>query len=509
MVGKYYDDLTRRLLRSGDRSFHVNAPADFWEKEGLEFIKDLFDQASTEVPAYASELESSHLVNYKIQQSSDLAELPILNKDTYLKKWEMRALVPGSISEVTTYSSSSGSTGEPVYVPRAALQDQQYAYIAENLLNHYFEVGGEDVLCLVGFGFGVWIGGIFTYKVLNSIGEKRGGISVVPIGPNKELFYTSLRKLARNHRRIILMGYPPFIKDLVLEASEHGIDLKKYDLRILTAAESFSERFRERVLTAAGIKDRYCHMLNIYGTVELGTMAHETPVANLIKKMANENPDVFREIFGDIKKAPTLCQYYPFLTYFEQVDGRLVASGHGSYVPLVRYDLKDSGGVIAFDEMVEKMRVVGINIHEEMQKMGLTGSLIKLPFVYVYERNDMSVSLFGIIIYAEHVRLAMESNCLADKVTGRLSMTVIETKALEQQLVIHVELRSRAEKTEELTREIRDCVVQVLRKHVTEYRYLCDSANEDTKKQILPNIILHEYQASEYFRPGVKQKWVF
>ncbi len=101
---------------------------------------------------------------------------------------------------------------------------------------------------------GIWIGGgLITYQAIRQ---------------------TSLRR------------YPPFIKDVIDEGIAHSINWKSFQIKIIFAAETFSEKFREHIMTSTGITDPYRHIMNIYGTADLGTMAIETPLSILLRKLA-------------------------------------------------------------------------------------------------------------------------------------------------------------------------------------------------------------------------------
>jgi phenylacetate-CoA ligase len=141
----------------------------------------------------------------------------------------------------------------------------------------------------------------FTYKNLNKLAQKGYKLTIVPVGTNKDLFLTSCKKFFPLYDQSIIMGYPPFIKDVIDSGGDHGIDWKKYDLRILTAAEGYSESFREYLVEKTGIKNKYAHIVNIYGTVEQGTIAHETSFTALIRSLANKNKKLFQILYIAMK----------------------------------------------------------------------------------------------------------------------------------------------------------------------------------------------------------------
>ena len=478
-----------------------------WEHEGEKMALRLFDFTSRKVPAYRSFLKKHGVNPRKIKTIADFKTLPVMDKASYLRKYEYLDLFPNrDISSATTISATSGSSGEPFYFPRGEEQDAQYEYTAEILLKNQFEIDKNSTLGIIGFALGIWIGGIFTYKNLNKIASKGYPLSLTPVGPNIHFYLPVIKKFGGYFDQIILMGYPPFIKDVIDSANQYGVDWKKYRVKILTATEAFSEGFRDYVAKHAHVRNPLTDIVNIYGTVELGTMAYETPLANLIRKFTNNNKKIAKEIFplGSHNRMPTLAQYYPYFTYFEEINGEVIGSGYGSVFPLLRYSFPDRGGVISFDDMLERLRRAGINIFDFAKSEKITKTVLKLPFVYVYDREGNSLVVRGANIYAEHVRTAMNAKLFASFITGKFSMVKKEDRKKNEYFELHVELRRGRRVDRMLQKKIQDEVVKTLRRLNSEYNDQFQTAPH----VMTPPIILHPYQDSAYFQPGVKQKWV-
>ena len=484
-------------------------PASFWEKLGEKMVLNLLHFTHNAVPAYKKLLKEKKININKIKKIEDFKKLPIIDKNSYCKKYSFGDLFPNrDLSQITTFSATSGSTGEPFYFPRGEEQDWQYEYVAELFLKNQWQIDKKKTLGVIGFGLGIWIGGIFTYKVFNILAQKGYKISLIPTGPNKELFLKSLKKFGHMFNQVILMGYPPFVKDIIDEARDYGINWKDYNIRILTAAEGFSEEFRNYIARKTLLNNPINDVINIYGTVELGTMAHETAFTNLIRKIACQKPKVFQKIFPEANRMPTLAQYHPYIVYFEEVDGEVVVSGIGSSIPLLRYKLADRGGVIPFDEMIRKFKKGGINLFKEAKKAKIDKTILKLPFVYVYERSDLATTLFGILIYPEYIKSAFQNKSLSNYLTGKFTMTTKTDRQQNQFLEINVELKKGERRNDRLIKTIKDCVVKSLMRRSTEYNYLYKNSTPAYQRKLFPKIVLWPHEHSLYFAPGTKQKWV-
>ena len=271
----------------------------YWKSLGEKNVIRFSNFVINSVPAYKNYLKDNKFKISMIKNIDDFKKIPLSSKGEYLKEYPYLELFPKGYSDkITTISSTSGSTGKPFYFPRGEEQDAQYEYVAELYLKNQFNIDSEKTMAIDGFGLGIWIGGIFTYKVFNKIAAKGYKLAVAPTGTSKEIFLETFKKMADLFDQIILMGYPPFIKDVVDEGESYGVNWKKYNLKVMTATEGYSEKFREYLIKKLGIKNRYSDILNIYGSVELGTMSHETPIANLIRKIAVNKPDIFKSSSG-------------------------------------------------------------------------------------------------------------------------------------------------------------------------------------------------------------------
>ena len=60
---------------------------------------------------------------------------------------------------------------------------------------------------------------------------------------------------------------------------------------------------------------------------DIGAMAYETPTSILIRRLAVKNPKLFKDIFIDVNKTPTLAQYNPFFITFESPNKEILLTG--------------------------------------------------------------------------------------------------------------------------------------------------------------------------------------
>lgn len=479
-------------------------PPSHWESAGRKMALRLFAYCIKHVPAYQKMLAQQKFDPKNVGSIRDFSSIPVITKGNYLRKFKYDELFPyRELPTGTTISATSGSTGEPFFFPREEAHDAHYARSLEALFTNQWNANVRPTLCLVGFGLGIWIGGVFTYKNLNTLVRKGYPLAIAPVGVNIPMLLKSFRAFAPHYDQIVLMSYPPFLRDLLEAGEAEGIDWHKYRIKILTAAEGYSEKFRNYLAEASGA-DPVLDMVNIYGTVEQGTIAHETALTNLIRRLAANDKKVFKALFPNAANIPTLAQYDPRHIYFEEVDGGIVATGYGSAIPLVRYSFADLGGVISYDQMVSKLKTLGINLNREAEKYGIKAKILKLPFVYVYARSDFAIVLRGANIYPDEIRSALDSRVLRGWITGRFSAVKRETRNGNQILDLHIELKKRVAAQPKIIMKILEVIIADLRARNTEFNnnYVADP------KSSTPNILLHPYADPKYFDRAGKQKWI-
>lgn len=499
-----YKNYTRKLTSSEIIKSFSKENTEFWEQEKKTRSLKLFREAAKYVPAYKDFLKKNRVKVENIKTYKDFQQVPIISKKNYLKQYELEDLCwGGTLKHPMVFTSTSGSTGKPFYFPRWEHLDWEYSVLVEDFLQHSSHASKGPILVIIGFGMGVWIGGLITYKAFEIAAQRLNlPVSIITPGINKLEIFKALKNIAPHYKETILVGYPPFLKDVIDESKNEKINLKNLNVRLFSAAESYTEKFRSYIADNAGVKNTCLDITNIYGTADIGAMAWETPTSILIRQLAVKNQKLFENIFSQVSKTPTLAQYNPFFISFESIKGEIVLTGNNA-IPLIRYAVGDQGGITTFDEIKQKFDGIGIVLKSEAQRNHIK-SLYKLPFVYVYERSDFSVSLYGLNIYPEPVREALMAKPICKYLTGKFTMEVNFNNKQNQFLLINLELKNNGFVSNIIKKEASDSIIENLEKKNSEYREL----HKFLGKRALPKLAFLPVGDSRYFRPGVKQKWV-
>lgn len=484
---------------------HTNESAD-WSRAMQATILKCFKDAYKNVPAYRQFLKRLGVRATSIRTTKDIERIPPITKANYLRAhpWNKLCMTGALANEPLVLTATSGSTGQPFYIPRT--DDIHNASMVSHRL--FIERSGLDLskptLLIVGFGMGVWIGGVLTYEAFRRISEGGWPLTIITPGVSKKEIFEALTHVAPSYEQIILCGYPPFVKDIIDDAPKHGVKWKRWDMRIVCAAEAFSEHFREYIMQKTGMKDPYRSIMNIYGSAELGTMATETPLSILLRRLAVKHTELYQKLFSEAHRLPTLAQFIPDFVSFEAGKGGEVYATGGVALPFVRYDIGDQGGVFTYADAVRKCTEAGIDLAAEIKRAGIADTIMELPFVYLYERADLSTKLYGAIIFPEHVKAGLQNPALERIITGRFTMTTEHDAKHNEFLEINIELQHGMKDSVRIRSALIESVMKSLSASSDEYRYLAGSIRD----KITPRIVFWPHEHPKYFPPGIKQKWV-
>lgn len=459
----------------------------------------LFQETAREVPAYRAFLDEHGVDPARIRKREDFERLPLLTKDGYLKKYPLAARCrKGDVFTSDTIAVSSGSTGEPTFWPRSVADELPIATRFEQIFVDSFGSPNKRTLAVVCFPLGTWVGGMFTTACVRHLASKGHPIFTVTPGNVKAEILRVVTALAPQFQQTVLLGYPPFLKDVVDTGVAAGIRWSDYAIKLVLAGEVFTEQWRTLMGERAGMHRPLLDSASLYGTADAGVLGNETPVSIAIRRFLAERPDDARAIFGEAR-LPTLVQYDPCVRYFEEHEGTLLFTGENG-VPLVRYHISDRGGVIPFETMIARMQALGCDPIRLAEAAG-AGAVRDLPFVYVFGRSHFAISYFGANVFPEMVSVGLEQPDVAPHVTGKFVMHVATGADQNLELAIAVELAPGREGSSELEERVAHSILA----HVLELN--SEFGAYVPKDRQRPRIALHAAGDPEWFPVGVKHRY--
>lgn len=460
---------------------------------------DLFRRVAARVPAYRALLNDHGIDPTVIQTPDDFRTLPLLTKKNYVQHFHLAELCwDGLLENCDMVAVSSGSTGQPTFWPRSISDEYAVARRFEQAFRDSFNVDTRRTLAVICFALGTWVGGMYTASCCRHLAAKGYPITVITPGNNHAEIFRVVRELGPAFEQVVLLGYPPFLKDVIDRGLARGMDWTQYQIKLVTAGEVFSEEWRELVGERAGIADPCFGSASLYGTADAGVLGVETPLSITIRRFLAATPDAARALFGEAR-LPTLVQYDPLNRFFEVSDGTLLFSGDNG-VPLIRYHIADSGGLVAYDKMLAFLAQHGFDPVAELQRSGGRGAH-RLPFVYVFGRADFTVSFFGANIYPENVTVGLEQPEISGWVTGKFVLEALEDADANRVLAVVVELAPGVEHSAERQQAVAEAIQAQLLRLNSEF------ANYVPHEQQLPRVTLLPADDPAYFPAGVKHRY--
>jgi phenylacetate-CoA ligase len=458
----------------------------------------LFKKTAADVPAYRQFLQDQNIDPDSIADCNGFASLPLLNKANYMQKYPLPdRCKSGQVTACDRLAVSSGSTGIPTFWPRAMTDELDIALRFEHVFRHSFRADQRDTLAIVCFPLGNWVGGMFTASCCWYLAQKGYPLTVATPGNKPEEILRVVRELGSYFEQTVLLGYPPFVKDVIETGTEQGLDWTSFHIKFVFAGEVFSEEWRSLMLQRVGSTSACRDSASLYGTADGGVLGNETPLSIAIRRFLSAHPDVARELFGE-SRLPTLVQYDPVSRYFELINGSTLAVTGDNGVPLIRYHIADRGGLISHADLMAFLQARGLSALEDY---GFNGEACPLPFVWVFGRADFTVSFYGANIYPENVIVGLEQAELTDWVSGKFVMEIKNDRDGSEFLFITVELlpgvSADAGKEAAIASSVR---VQLLRLN-SEFANYVPSAKQ------IPRIELRPFGDPDYFPVGVKHRY--
>jgi phenylacetate-CoA ligase len=459
---------------------------------------ELFRSVAATVPAYRAFLSEHGVDPAAVRGYADFQALPLLTKQNYLRRHALADLCrDGALESCDMMAVSSGSTGEPTFWPRFIADEYAIATRFEQVFRDSLMADTRRTLAVVCFALGTWVGGMYTASCCRHLAAKGYPITIITPGNNKDEIFRVVTALGPAFEQVALLGYPPFLKDVIDTGRARGVEWPRYSVKLVMAGEVFSEEWRALVGERMGGQNICYDSASLYGTADAGVLANETPLSVCIRRFLAEKPGAARALFGE-SRLPTLAQYDPLSRFFEVHDGTLLFTGDNG-IPLIRYHIADTGGVIGYDAVLRFLAEQGFDPLAELGQ-GARG-VRKLPFVYVFGRSHFTISYFGANIYPENVTVGLEQPTVKEWVTGKFVMESREDEDRDRYLSIVVELAPGVAGDAEKQRAIGESILAQLRRLNSEF------ANYTPPEYQLPRVTLLPAGDPEYFPIGVKHRY--
>ena len=468
---------------------------EYWQKEGARLALELFHDAARRVPAYADFLKKNKVRSNSVRTITDFQKVPETNKENYIRAYRpAERTFDGNFSAHSIIAASSGTSGAATLWPRGNEQELIAARTHLTLFKELYEIDALKSLVVIGFPMGIYVSGVATALPSFLLSLAHPNVTVLTAGNNKESILSVLPDVSRHYDQIILCGHPFFIKEVLEDGKERGIDWSSPKVRTFFCSEGFTEEWRTYVsdLIPGSIPVR--DVLSTYGSTELLLMGYETPQTIAIRRQFEKQSQLSNKIFSS-QSPPSLFQYDPRLRYIEGSDGELLFTSKGT-MPLIRYNLHDSGTVTSISALTKALG---------KQTVASSWKPWTLPVIALHGRSDMTLVFNAVNIYPEQIHHVLNHTQFLSSFTGRFKLEKQYHEGMKTRFAVHVEMRHDAPQTAELKTTLEREIVQVLLSQNLEYR---DASSKLGANAMHPHVELHTYADPRFFPAGVKPRYI-
>lgn len=384
-------------------------------KDGEWLLLKAFQRAATRVPAYKDILKINGCVQEEVTSIKLFKEkVPFITKEDVFPKHSIRDIcLDGNVGKIRNAMSSSGFSGVFSFGINSHENQRSAVEAIDTILDYIFDISKKKTLFVNSLPMGV--------KVPTSL-------PVADTSVRSDMALAIYKKFSPVFEQVILLSDPHFLKKILEDGIEQGIDWKKEKIHLITGEDWMPETFRSYLGTILGTDWERMDRGLVGGTMGVAeldlSLFHESRDTIRIQRAALGDSRLRYALYGNgCDVQPTLFHYYPHRTFLELVD-----SGDGSpelvvsmlsdtlLIPLIRYNVKDVARIHPYNKVKEILCDYGY---------GKLCPELKLPLLSVGGRKSRALSAGGESLAPEAVKQGIYSdNSVAAATTGyfRLSM---------------------------------------------------------------------------------------
>lgn len=268
----------------------------------------------------------------------------------------------------------------------------------------------KSTLIVVCFSLGNYIAGELNTWFWKDIALRNKGLMTVATpGSDLEGTLAVVKKFIGHYDQIIFGGYPYFFK-LFLEAGEdEGINWKKYDVKFYYGGEGMSYTFRKNLIEKFAQNPKELNnIVDVYGSADAGGISYGNCLTALIQNYIIVNKKIQTKILGKERDIVSLTQLNTSAYFVEEKDESLIITFRGS-IPLVRYDIKDIGGIIPFKKVLEIFKNEKIDLLEQLSIQAPYFKPYTQPFLFV-EGRENCISFDGANVFPATIQSVIDKS---------------------------------------------------------------------------------------------------
>lgn len=458
-------------------------------------VMKVFKDSVKHIPAYEDFLnvhgiKAKDIKNIRMFNSI----VPITDKKNYVFKYSLidRTRDKTLPKESLIVESSGSSTKLPTNWFRTLEEERHIRKDVEFESKYLF--GGKNYIVLSTWSLGAWTTSLSFCYYFERLGVVKN------IGPDVKQIIQTLKMMGPEFDYIIA-GYPPFVKHLI---DVGGLNWKKYNINLIVGGEGFIPGWRKYMKSKL---KRGAKIISAYGASDLETgLAVETPLSQYLRELFVKSPKKVQEVFGT-DELPLFFQYNPLRFYINNIPETkefhttVLTKGHVGCK--VKYNVKDLGGKVKYNEMIDIMSNHFKEFPKKFKKE-LKENSIKLPFLWVAGRSDSVISLDGVNMFPQQIEMAL----LGDKKVYDQIQSFQTSKVFNHDgghhFQISVELQEGLKPNKKLANEVKETIKKNLSKISKAFRL----GLKDFPACYEPYIKLYEFRTGPFDNGKIKNKYL-
>lgn len=374
-----------------------------------------FQRAARRVPAYKDILQKAGCQPEKVTSIEAFKGMvPLITKEDVFPKYSIQEIcLDGSIDRIRSGMSSSGFSGVYSFGINTDENHRNAVKAIDTALDYIFDISKKKTLFINSLPMGV--------RVPTSL-------PVADTSIRWDMALAIFRKFARCFEQIIILSDPHFLKKILEDGAEQGIDWQRENVHLITGEDWVPETFRSYMGNILGTDWQKMDRGLIGGTMGVAeldlNLFHESRDSIRIQRAALADSQLRYALYGhgcDVQ--PTLFHYYPHRTFLEVIESddgspELVVSmlSDALLIPLIRYNVKDVARIYPYKEIKTILSDCGY---------GHLCPELKLPMLSVGGRKNRGLSIDQMSITPEAVKQGIYADfAVAATTTGYFRLSI-------------------------------------------------------------------------------------
>ena len=330
------------------------------EAYGKKLLIKAFHRAAQRVPAYKNLLRKRGVDPAKVKDVESFKRIvPVITKEDIFHDYEIEDLcIDGRLDRMKNPMTSSGFSGVFSFGINTEGNLRNAERSIDTALDYTFNITQRKTFIINCIPMGV--------KIPTSL-------PVADTSVRSDMALAIYKKFAPKFDQTIFVSDPHFLKKLIEDGLEQGLDWRKENVHLISGGDWFSESFRSYLGSILGTdwsNTKRGFIGATMGIAELDlNLFHESVHTIQIRRVAQEDKDLRCALFGEgVEVCPILFHYYPHRIFLEAIGAKgdkqeFVFSmlSRSLLIPLMRYNSRDTGTIFSYEDLKQILERWGHN----------------------------------------------------------------------------------------------------------------------------------------------------